>query len=338
MKAVVFQRVGAPLQVQDAPTPRAGQGELVFKVGACGICASDLHAAETNLCPPGVVFGHEYAGEVVEVGPGVSGWKVGDRMVSIPGSLCGTCAACAAGRFTECSNFIIQGFDPRMPGAYAEYCTCLAGMAMKIPATLSDQEAVLAEPMSVGLGTYKRAAVPLGASALIIGSGMIGLAVSKWARFFGVGNLGVSEVVLARLERARKMDFDVVIDAGHCENPVAEYERQTGCKPSVIFECVGRPMIQKLIEIAPFGCHLVLAGTGMQLEQFTVLSAAMKQLTMSFTFGFGSEDFPFAFRMMASRRINLEGLVTGTVSLDETPEMFARLQKPNDHCKVLVTP
>jgi (R,R)-butanediol dehydrogenase/meso-butanediol dehydrogenase/diacetyl reductase len=119
---------------------------------------------------------------------------------------------------------------------------------------------------------------------------------------------------------------------------VAEYERQTGCKPSVIFECVGRPMIQKLIEIAPFGCHLVLAGTGMQLEQFTVLSAAMKQLTMSFTFGFGSEDFPFAFRMMASRRINLEGLVTGTVSLDETPEMFARLQKPNDHCKVLVTP
>jgi (R,R)-butanediol dehydrogenase/meso-butanediol dehydrogenase/diacetyl reductase len=338
MKVIVYKGPAAPLALENVPMPRAEPGGLVFKVGACGICASDLHAAEVGMAPDGVVFGHEYAGEVVEVGADVAGWAVGDRMVALPGKPCGSCTACQAGKLIECTSYLLQGFDPRMPGAYAEYATAMAGLAMKIPATLRYEAAATIEPLAVGVGAWKSAAVPAGASVLVVGAGIIGLAVAKWARFFGASDVGISEMVPARLERARKLGVDVVIDASQHGDPVAEYQRQTGRAPSVIFECVGRPLIHKLIEMAPTGAQLVLVGTGMQPEQFTVLSAAMKRLRMTFVLAYEPEDFPFVLRMLASGRIGVDGLVSATIGLDETPAMFARLQKPNDHCKVLITP
>lgn len=339
MKVVQFIEVGKPLQLAEQTRPQAEPGCLVFKVKACGICASDLHAVETpGMLQPGNVLGHEYSGEVVEVGAGVEGWQVGERLIALPAKPCGACAACQAGQFVECSQLILQGFDLRLPGAYAEYSTCLAPLAMKIPAALSDTDAATIEPLAVGLGAWKSANVPLGASVLIIGAGIIGLAIAKWAKFFGASHVGVSEMVPARIERARKAGATLVIDAAQCADPVAEYERQTGVKPSVIFECVGRPMIARLIEMAPIGAQLVLVGTGMQAESFTVLSAAMKRLRMTFTLAYEPQDFGFVMSMLGSGRITVDPLVTGTVSLAEAPAMFELLGKPNDHCKVLITP
>ena len=339
MKAAQFFEVGKPLRICDVPKPTAGPGDLVFKVKACGICASDLHAVEVaGLLQAGNVLGHEYSGEVVEVGPGVSDWKVGDRLVALPGKPCGVCLACQAGRSSDCSQVIMQGFDTKMPGAYAEYAVCMAALAIKIPDSLSDIDAATVEPLAVGLGAWKAATVAPGASVLIIGAGIIGLAIAKWARFFGAGDVGVSELVPARIVRARQLGVDVVIDATQCPDPVADYEKQTGRKPSVIFECVGRPMIARLIEIAPPNAHLVLAGTGMQLESFTVVSAALKRLRMTFPLAYEPADFVFVQRMLSTRRMMVQGLVTATVSLDDAPAMFEKLGKPNDHCKVLITP
>jgi threonine dehydrogenase-like Zn-dependent dehydrogenase len=339
MRAAQFIEVGQPLRLAEVQKPIAESGGLVFKVKACGICASDLHAVEVpGLLQHGNVLGHEYVGEVVEIGDGVEGWGVGDRLVALPAKPCGSCAACQAGRASECSQIVMQGFDPRMPGAYAEYATCMAGLATKVPAELSDDSAAMIEPMSVGLGAWKAANVPAGASVLIVGAGVIGLAIAKWARFFGAGDVGISELVPARIARARQLGIDVVIDATEYSDPVAAYAVQTGRKPSVIFECVGRPMIAQLIEMAPPNAHLVLTGTGMQAENFTVISAALKRLRMTFPLAYEPADFPFVNRMLASRRISVDGLVTATVGLDEVATMFQALGKPNDHCKVLIAP
>lgn len=338
MKAVQFVEVGAPLELADMDRPSPPPGCLLFKVKACGICASDLHAAENgDMLERGVVMGHEYSGEVVEVGAGVEGWAVGERLIAVPGAPCGQCAACQQGRMVECEDFVLQGFDLRMSGAYAEYSTCVAALAIKIPQSLSDTDAATIEPLAVGLNAWKTGAAAPGSSVLILGAGIIGLAVAKWAKFFGAANVGVSEMVPARIERARKAGADVVINAADCADPVAEYERQIGQRPSVIFECIGRPMIDKMIEMAPPSAHLVLVGTGMQQENFTVVSAAMKRLRMTFCLGYEPEDFGFVMQMLASGRITIDPLVTGTVSLDELPKMFELLGKPNDHCKVLMT-
>jgi (R,R)-butanediol dehydrogenase / meso-butanediol dehydrogenase / diacetyl reductase len=339
MKAAQFLAVGQPLRLADVPKPTAEAGGLVFKVKACGICASDLHAAEVpGLLQHGNVLGHEYVGEVVEIGPGVQGWQVGERLVALPAKPCGRCAACQSGRASECTQIIMQGFDVQMPGAYAEYATCMAGLATKIPADLRDNDAAMIEPLAVGLGAWKAANVPAGASVLIIGAGIIGLAIAKWARFFGAGDVAISELVPARIGRARKIGVDVVIDAGQFADPVAAVEWQTGRRPSVIFECVGRPMIAQLIEMAPPNAHLVLTGTGMQPENFTVVSAALKRLRMTFALAYEAPDFPFVERMLAACRVTVDGLVTATVSLEDAPAMFETLGKPNDHCKVLITP
>ena len=339
MKALQFQGVGEPLHLAEMPRPAAEPGGLVFKVKACGICASDLHAAEVpGLLQFGNVLGHEYAGTVVEVGAGVSGWQVGDRLVALPAKPCGACAACTGGAPQSCSAIVAQGFDPRMPGAYAEYATCMAGLAMKIPEGLSDNDAATIEPLAVGLGAWKAANVPPGADVLVVGAGIIGLSVAKWARFFGAGDVGISERVPARLARARRIGAGVVIDATQHADPVAEFTRQTGRAPTVIFECVGRPLLAHLIDIAPHGAQLVLAGTGMQPESFTVVSAALKRLRMTFPLAYTADDFPFVQRMIAAGRIAVDGLVTATVSLDDAPAMFALLGQPNDHCKVLITP
>ena len=339
MKAMQFTGIGKPLQLAEVERPTAYPGGLVFKVKACGICGSDLHAAEVpGLLQPGSVLGHEYSGEVVEVGPGCVGWNVGDRLTALPARPCGVCAECQAGLYGQCSQIIAQGFDARMPGAFAEYSTCMAGLAIKISDALSDQEAAMIEPLAVGLNAWRTASVDAGASVLIVGAGVIGLTVAKWASFFGAGDIGISEMVPARIARAQAAGANVVIDAAQHPDPVAEFARQTGRKPMVIFECVGRPIIDKLIAMAPRGAHLVLVGTGMQPENFTVVSAAMKRLRMTFPFAYVLNDFEFVQRMLSSRRINTEGLVTDTVGLEDAPAMFASLGKPNDHCKVLVTP
>ncbi len=339
MRALQFLEVGQPLQITEMARPVAAPGGLVFKVRACGICASDLHAAEVpGLLQRGNVLGHEYTGEVVEVGPGASGWEIGDRMIALPAKPCGTCPACTAGRAADCSEIVMQGFDPRMPGAYAEYASCMAALAMKIPQSVSDIEAATIEPLAVGLNAWKTANVGAGASVLVIGAGIIGLAVCKWAHFFGAADVGISEMLPARLERARSVGIELVIDAAEHADPVAEYERRTGRKPSVIFECVGRPILDKLIAMAAPNTHLVMVGTGMQEERFTVVSAAMKRLRISFPLAYEAADFPFVQRMLGARRISAAGLVTATVSLDEAAAMFTLLGQPNDHCKVLITP
>ena len=339
MRAAQFLEVGKALRIAEVDTPTAAPGELVFRVRACGICASDLHAAEVpGLLQSGNVLGHEYAGEVVDIGPRVQGWKSGDRLVALPAKPCGTCAACQDGRYSECSQVIMQGFDPRMPGAYAEYSTCSAALALKIPPELSDRDAATIEPLAVGLGAWKAANAPPGASVLVVGAGIIGLTVAKWASFFGAGDVGVSEMVPARIARARKAGIDVVIDSIQHADPVVEYERQTGRKPSIIFECVGRPLLSWLIQVAPANAHLVLVGTGMQPENFTVVSAALKRLRMTFPLAYQPADFAFAQRMLTAGRVKVDGLVTAAVSLEDLPAMFEMLSKPNDHCKVLITP
>lgn len=339
MKSALFVETGAPLQITEVKTPTAEPGRLVFRVNACGICGSDLHAVKAQgVLDPGVVLGHEYSGEVVEVGAGVKGWCPGDRLIAYPGMPCEACVSCMQGRYTKCKDFVMQGFDLRMPGAYAEYSTCVAEYALKVPDNLSDTEAATIEPLAVGLNAWKRAEVKDGSNVLILGAGVIGLAVTKWARFFGAATVGISEMVPARIERAGKVGVDVVINAADCADPVAEYKRQTGNTPTVIFECIGRPIIDKMIAMAPSDAHLVLVGTGMQPENFTVVSAALKRLRMTFTVAYRPTDFGLVLQLLAAGRITIAPLITGTVTLTDLPQMFELLSSPNEHCKVLVTP
>ncbi|MEZ5503871.1 MAG: alcohol dehydrogenase catalytic domain-containing protein [Halioglobus sp.] len=183
MKAAVFREVGRPLVVETVADPAPAPSELVMKVAYCGICGTDLHATRAGLTTAccGQILGHEYVGEIVEVGPQAEGdWRVGDRVCAMPFIACGRCLPCAAGRFFECSNKKVSGVDD--PGGFAEFVTTGCRETLRLPPDLDLRSAALVEPLAVGIHAVRMADVRAGSRVLVIGAGPIGLTVALWCR------------------------------------------------------------------------------------------------------------------------------------------------------------
>jgi len=147
MKAAVFHRSGTPLSIEDIADPQPAPGEMILKVCACGICGTDLHWSEVNNEEsgwrdifPGAVMGHEFAGEIVELGRGVpKHWKIGDRVCAMPQLGCAACAACTAGKPHRCLNSKIRA-SAECPGAYAEYTRIGTQETLRLPSNVSFAE------------------------------------------------------------------------------------------------------------------------------------------------------------------------------------------------------
>ncbi len=346
MKAFIYQGVGKPSEVREIPVPVPGQGELLVKVEACGICGSDLHAAKHGFAAPGSVMGHEYTGHVVAIGPGVSpDWKEGDRVFGIGGKPCLKCPVCELGNYMACPDLIIQGYDPRSTGGYAEYTLCIAKASLRIPDGVNLMEAAAVEPLSVGLAAWKVANVAPGSSVLVIGGGVIGMTILQWARFFGAVDAGIyvvprgGPITSSRLERAKQNGATVVIDGTNEVDPVKIVQEKTGRPVSYIFECLGLPILQKIIDMAPHNSHVIALGGCMQPEQISSLSATLKRLRFSFSFAYEiPNDLAFTLQMMAEGRISGKSLITGTVGFDLLPDIFRELMGPSEHFKVILKP
>ncbi len=337
MRAVVYESNEIPLKTAEIPSPRPGPGQLLLDVAACGICGSDLHAYQVGLYPQGMVPGHEFSGTVAAVGEGVDGdWGVGDRVISLGALVCGRCPACRAGKHVECEQIALTGFSTA--GAYAEQVLVSEPLTIPIPESMSFATAALVEPLTVGLAAVRDTLLPMGGNVLVLGAGVIGIAVAKWARFFGAGEVVVSDLETERLQRATDNGATAVIDAAAESDPVAACRRLVGCEPDVIVECVGRPMLKQLSEVAPVGCHIVSVGVSMQDEPINPQVATQKKLRITFSFGYGLEDFRFVVKMIDQGRMPVQGLVTARVALAEVPDMFEELMKPSGHCKVLIEP
>src|SRR5271170_1356713 len=149
MKACVFKASGAPLEVIDVPDPRAGPGEIVVRVKNCGICGSDLHAAQYGVLPSGTIMGHEFSAVVDEMGAGVTGFERGDAVMVIPTINCGVCEFCRSGQPLLCTKPTGIGFEA--PGAYTEKVKTRPEVLLKMPPGLSHRAAATVEPVVVGL-------------------------------------------------------------------------------------------------------------------------------------------------------------------------------------------
>ena len=337
MQAVAFAGTDQPLALQDLPIPEPGPGQLLLKVWACGICGSDLHAYQTAMVPEGNVFGHEFSGEVAAIGAEVGDdWHVGDRAIALGAIVCGHCKPCLQGMPAQCENLEMIGFSRN--GAYAEYVITQAAGSAHLPATMPYSQAALVEPLTVGLTAFRDCQLPLGGNVLVVGAGIIGITVVKWARFFGAEHVAISDLDEDRLARAQRAGATTTISASENPDPVEAFTGATGAAPDVIVECVGRPMLQQLIDAAPAGTHIVAVGAAMEPELISSVAAAQKRIRMTFSFGYELEDFQFVVRLISAGRLNTDELITRTVSLEQVPGVFNDLMRPNGHCKVMIEP
>jgi len=340
MKAAVFEAVGKPLEVKTVDDPTPDPGGLVMKVGYCGICGTDLHATREGLTTAccGQVLGHEYVGEIVEVGKEADGdWQVGDRVCALPFIACGKCLPCAAGRFFECQHKKTSGVDA--PGGFAEYVTTGSRETIRLPDEVELQSAALVEPLAVGIHAVRVADVKAGSRVLVIGAGPIGLTVALWARFFGARDVVVSELASSRSELARKIGATGVIQpdpAAGAEQLLEQFVAEAGGPPEVIFECVGAPgLLQQCIEMAPQRGKIIPVGVCEQPDAIMPFFGLVKELQIQFAIAYTKDDFETCLAMLAEGRIDVSPMITDIVSLDELPEAFEALRTPSGQCKVL---
>jgi (R,R)-butanediol dehydrogenase/meso-butanediol dehydrogenase/diacetyl reductase len=321
--------------VETVADPAPESDQLVVKVAYCGICGTDLHStregAATVACDS--ILGHEFVGEVVEIGKSLKQeWQAGDRVCSLPFLSCGHCVACVTGRPFECAQLQCTGLD--VPGGFAEYVKTGALETIKLPDELVMESAVLIEPLAVGLHALRIAQMQAGQRILITGAGPIGLAVALWARFLGARDVVISEFAEQRKTLATRLGASAVVDP--TEDLAAQFTDATGGEPDMIFECVGAPgLMQQCIEIAPRRCTIVPVGVCEQPDTIMPFLALVKELQFRFSIAYTRDDFETVIAMLAQGRIDASAMVTDIVSLEEMPEAFEALRTPSHQCKVV---
>jgi (R,R)-butanediol dehydrogenase / meso-butanediol dehydrogenase / diacetyl reductase len=337
MKACIFRATGAPLEIVEVPDPKAGAGEIVVRVKDCGICGSDLHAAAARnvKMPAGTIMGHEFAGVVEQIGEGVSGFERGDAVAVMSYLACGECGLCRAGLDVKCARMRLVGFGD-VAGGYAEFMKTRPGSVFKLPQEMSFRAGATVEPLVVGLHGLRRAHFQAGETCVIMGAGPIGLVMLLWARFAGARAVVVSELVLARRERALKLGADAVVDP-RMHNPTVAMNRLSGAGPDVVFECIGaQGTLAEAIAYAPRGGRVTVLGVSMEDDGFPPGIAMNKELDVHFSLGLEPGEVETAIAVLGSGRITTEPLITHTVGLAELPRAFAALHEPTNQSKVML--
>lgn len=333
MKAAVFQGLHKPLVAGTLPDPTPGAGELVVRVGRCGICGSDLHMTEDAAygIHEGAVLGHEFAGEVVALGSGTEGVALGDLVSVIPLASCGRCETCLAGEPAWCARFGLQG------GGYAEYALTRPNQCVALPRSASLADGAIVEPLAVALHGVNLAGIRAGDKILVLGAGPIGLAVAYWAKRAGASRVVVQDVVPFQEERALAMGADAFI--ADPWDPVAASERALGGKADVVFECVGIPgLIAQAVDQVRVKGTILLLGLCTRPDTFNSFAMLSKEVRLVTSAFFKRQEYEAALDALDAGAAEPRLLVTDTIGLDEVPTVFEGLKRRTHQCKVLIAP
>jgi threonine dehydrogenase-like Zn-dependent dehydrogenase len=338
------------LMIDDVPDPRPELGQLLVRNLACGICGSDLHflrhadkmASMTDELMPSmgdlghiatmqvdpsrdIIMGHEFCGEVLEVGPDTVGPEPGTLVVSVPILL-------------SSAGVHQLAYNNDYPGGFSQYMLLAAPLALPVPNGLDARRAALTEPLAVGLHAVAKSGATPADSAVVVGCGPVGLAVIAGLRLAGLETIVAADLSPMRRELALKMGASEVVDPQ--DEPVLEaWRRVDGRRPLVAFEAVGVPgMLQGLLRDVPPGARITVVGVCMEVDEVVPFFAIAKELSIQFALAYTAEEFAGALRAIAEGDIDVAPMVTGTVPLNDVASAFESLARPDEHVKILVEP
>lgn len=321
MKTAVMTDI-KKVRIEEREKPVPKEGEVLVKVEYVGICGSDLHYYESGrignfIVEPPFVLGHEAGGTVVEVGSGVTHLKAGDRVALEPGKTCGHCEHCKAGKYNLCEDVIFFATPP-VDGVFQEYVAHEAGLCFKLPDNVSTLEGALVEPLSVGLHAAMQGGAHIGQTAVVTGAGCIGLVSLLALKAMGVSRVIVVDVIDKRLQKAKELGADYVIN-GKEQDTVAEIKRLTegkGCDLSI--ETAGTQITaSQLIQASKKGATIVFVGYSASGEMTLPIGMALdKELTFKTVFRYRN-IYPMAIEAIAAGKIRIKDIVTDYFELDD---------------------
>ncbi len=351
MRACVFHGKDK-IRVEEVERPRAGFGEAVIRVTLTTICGTDLHIVRGEYpVKPGLIIGHEPVGVVEELGPGITGYNVGDRVLVGAITPCGQCRACLSGQLSQCGHgagYEALGgwrFGNTINGAQAEYLLIPHAQAnlAKIPDELTDEQVVLlADIASTGFSGAESGGVKIGDSVVVYAQGPIGLCATVGARLMGASLIIGIDGDENRLRMARELGADVVLDYREVDT-VAEVKRLTGGGADVAIEALGT---QETFE----SCLRTLRPGGV-LSSLGVYSGKLQMPYDAFAAGIGDyrivttlcpggkERMRRLMEMVRHKRVDLTPLLTHTFTLDQIAEAYKLFGERRDGVmKVVIKP
>ena len=334
MRANVFCGVN-DIRVEEVPCPRAGVGEAVIRITLTTICGTDLHILRGEYpVKPGLIIGHEPVGVIEELGPGVSGYAIGDRVLVGAITPCGQCRGCLSGHLSQCGHGdgyeSIGGwrFGNTINGSQAEYLLVPYAQAnlTKIPEGVSDEQVVLlADIASTGFSGAESGEVRIGDAVVVFAQGPIGLCATAGARLMGASLIIAVDGDENRLVMSRRMGADIVLDY-RAQDVVAEVRRLTGGGADVAIEALGT---QETFENAlrclrPGGTLSSLGVYSNQLQMpGDAYAAGLGDLRIVTTLcPGGKERMRRLIEVVRSGRVDLTPLLTHSFSLDRINEAY----------------
>ena len=327
MKALVFQEPRHAV-VAEREAPAIGPEDVLVRSHAVGICHSDFELYEGRYIIPvsyPIVPGHEWSGEVVEVGGAVQGLTVGDRVV-------GECVVGPGGR---------DHFGFSIDGANAEYFRARGEWLHRLPAGLSYAAGALVEPFSVAYAaTRALGGVDPSDSVAVIGAGPIGLLALLVARLKGAGTIIVTDRSAHRLDLARKLGADVVVDVAE-QDPIAAVQAATGGRGAdAAIEAVGiAPTVQQALAVTRIGGNITWIGNSAPEVSLNMQHVVTREIAIRGVYAFTSAEFDQSIGLLTSGRLNVDPLIERIAPLADGPQLIHDLAKGMlDAVKVVLTP
>jgi L-iditol 2-dehydrogenase len=318
---------------------------VLVRVRACGICGSDVHGLDgkTGRRIPPLVMGHEAAGEVVESGASVHDLRPGDRVTFDSTVYCGQCFHCTRGEVNLCDNREVLGVSPgpyRRHGAFAEFVAVPRRIVYRLPDNLSYEQAALIEAVSVAVHAVNITPVRLGDSAVVVGSGMIGLLTIQAVRLAGCSRIVAVDPDDSRLELARQLGATATVNPKAAADPVAAIHEMTGGRGAdVVLECVGATdPVRTAIAAARKGGAVTLVGNVAPDVNFPLQSVVSRQIRVQGSCASNGE-YPACIELMSTGAIRVDTCISAVAPLAEGPSWFQRLYRHEPNLmKVILRP
>ena len=330
--------LNAPGQVEIVRTraPEPGAGEVRVRSAMVGLCGSDLHALEGRhpFIDLPVVPGHETAGTVDAVGPAVSGFEPGQRVLLEPNLVCGQCRYCRSGRYNLCENLRVVGCQT--PGAMSDLFIVPASRLHHVPDSMTDIEATLVEPLSTAVHAVRTAGEDMrGLKVAILGAGSIGLLILIAARAAGAPAIAVTDLQESKLLRAQRLGAVAGFDARD-EHVVAHIRDALDGRPDVTFDCVSnQASIDQAIALAENGGSVIVVGVATGPVRIPLPIVQDREIRLEGSAMYVKQDVERAIKLMQSGVVPIAEIVTATYPLEQAAEAFAAAGK-GDQVKVML--
>jgi L-iditol 2-dehydrogenase len=343
MKALLLTRY-KEMELADLPVPEIGPEDVLVRVKSCGICGSDIHGYDgsTGRRIPPLVMGHEAAGVIVNAGSAVTGFKEGDRVTFDSTVSCGRCHFCRRGEINLCDHREVLGVscgDYRRNGAFAEYVAVPSRIVYKLPDTLSFDHAALIEAVSIAVHAVNITPVSLAASAVVVGSGMIGLLVIQALKLAGCSRVIAVDIDDSRLSLARSLGAWAAVNAQSADVPAFVRERTEGRGADVALEVVGatQPVETAVLSVRKGGSVTLVGNLSPRIE-LPLQSVVTRQIRLQGSCA-SCGEYPACIELLASGAIKADPLISAKAPLEEGVAWFDRLYNHEIHAmKVILKP